>query len=346
MCGCLIGTLPQIPQQNVFLGLPLELMVEEAALLVEKGKYKPVERSTSAIEYLANYVFLREIGAAYIVDDVAAHKTGLKNMLGLDRQRYLAQREVEMRLQAHLHQVANMDRKAKALEKKGLSHILKKGATASSQGTVTPRGNEEPAEAWPEVESAVDTATSTEEPTPATTEAPTPPSDGARELHPSAPLENTLPSANPTASDPATYYAPQNYPYDVNFHETSTKSSYHYHALPSATITLKHLVPKPPQKCYPTYCHLHSHGYFLSPGLRFGSKYMAYPGDPLRFHSHFTVNGLDWDEEISFLDIVGGGRLGTGVKKGWMVGGKNPDHKDKEDEGDGVRVFSVEWGGF
>lgn len=37
MCGCLIGTLPQVPQQNVFLGLPLELMIEEAALLLEKG---------------------------------------------------------------------------------------------------------------------------------------------------------------------------------------------------------------------------------------------------------------------------------------------------------------------
>ena len=35
--GVLIGTLPQIPQQNVFLGLPLELQPEEARLLVEKG---------------------------------------------------------------------------------------------------------------------------------------------------------------------------------------------------------------------------------------------------------------------------------------------------------------------
>ena len=35
--GVLIGTLPQIPQQNVFLGLPLELQAEEARLLVENG---------------------------------------------------------------------------------------------------------------------------------------------------------------------------------------------------------------------------------------------------------------------------------------------------------------------
>ena len=60
------------------------------------------------------------------------------------------------------------------------------------------------------------------------------------------------------------------------------------------------------------------------------------------------MNGLGWDEEISVMDIVGGGRLGTGVKKAWMVGGRDPSWKESENGGemDGVRVFSVEWGGF
>lgn len=35
--GILIGTLPSISQQNVFLGLPLLLMPEEVVLLVENG---------------------------------------------------------------------------------------------------------------------------------------------------------------------------------------------------------------------------------------------------------------------------------------------------------------------
>ena len=52
--GVLIGGLPQAPQQNVFSGIPLELMPEEARLLVEKG-------------------------AAYLVEDVKAHRD---NMLG------------------------------------------------------------------------------------------------------------------------------------------------------------------------------------------------------------------------------------------------------------------------
>jgi len=89
---------------------------------------------------------------------------------------------------------------------------------------------------------------------------------------------------------------------------------------------------------YPLYAHLHGLGYFLSPGLRFGCQYLVYPGDPLRFHSHFLAVGVDWDQEIDLMDIVGGGRLGTGVKKGYLLGGREP-------EGD-VRTFSVEWAGM
>lgn len=37
VCGTLLGTLPHLSQQNVFLGVPLVLLPEEAVLLVEKG---------------------------------------------------------------------------------------------------------------------------------------------------------------------------------------------------------------------------------------------------------------------------------------------------------------------
>lgn len=79
MCGCLSGTLPQIPQQNVFLGLPLELMMEEAALLVEKG-------------------------VAYVVDDQEAHRRGLKAMLEEDKRRFLKERQEEALQEALGHQ--------------------------------------------------------------------------------------------------------------------------------------------------------------------------------------------------------------------------------------------------
>lgn len=82
---------------------------------------------------------------------------------------------------------------------------------------------------------------------------------------------------------------------------------------------------------------------------------------------------VDWDEEIDLLDLIGGGRLGTGVKKGWLLGGL-----EGGDEGGGgsdgvesggtssgsevsvemengkltavekhrVRTFCIEWGGM
>ena len=37
ICGVLTGSLPHLSQQNVFLGVPLVLMPEEAVLLVDIG---------------------------------------------------------------------------------------------------------------------------------------------------------------------------------------------------------------------------------------------------------------------------------------------------------------------
>ncbi|KAF8464156.1 hypothetical protein BDZ91DRAFT_776868 [Kalaharituber pfeilii] len=287
MCGCLIGTLPQIPQQNVFLGLPLELMVEEASLLVEKG-------------------------AAYIVDDLSAHRAGLKSMLDEDKKQYLIQRDSELKTLAEEHQKAALMRKAAVLKKKGLSDLL---TSTSCSGTSTPTRNRQPEpHARNEYQDTEKSSEDANEDNPA--------------LFASAPVNPKLIDLNPT----------------VTFHETKTTSSKPYQQLPAPT-TPAELIPKPSPTRYAIYRHLHSHDYYLSPGIRFGAQFMAYPGDPLRFHSHFVVNGLGWDEEINVMDIVGGGRLGTGVKKGWMVGGVDPAN-DGGDDGGGVRVFSVEWGGF
>lgn len=126
---------------------------------------------------------------------------------------------------------------------------------------------------------------------------------------------------------------------------------------PAATL------PAVKPSSYALFKHLHSLSYFLSPGLRFGCQFSVYPGDPLRFHSHFLAVGTDWDEEIDLLDLVGGGRLGTGVKKGWLIGGVNegesvrlarrrenqPDAGETQPAGSwnsNVRTFCIEWGGM
>jgi tRNA-splicing endonuclease subunit Sen34 len=85
------------------------------------------------------------------------------------------------------------------------------------------------------------------------------------------------------------------------------------------------------------YEYLNREGYWMTPGLRFGCDYTAYPGDPLRFHSHFMVHVEKEGEEVDMLTLVGGGRVATQTRKAWMLAGA----VDGE-----IRVFSIEWAGF
>ncbi|KAH3681104.1 hypothetical protein WICPIJ_007936 [Wickerhamomyces pijperi] len=106
-------------------------------------------------------------------------------------------------------------------------------------------------------------------------------------------------------------------------------------------------------KTYPLYEHLKSSEYYMLPGMRFGGRYVAYPGDPLRYHSHLIVNEVEWEEDIGLLRLVGGGRLSTGVKKVWCIGSSkeveevedstDPEDKEKLEE---IVCYSVEWSGF
>ena len=286
ICGVLIGTLPQIPQQNVFLSLPLELMPEEARLLVEKR-------------------------VAYIVDDAQHQKSGMKALLEEDRLRYLRDLEEQCRKLSLVQATKKEEKREKALQK------LKNSKSKSKAESPLPEQN-------PEAQS----------------------SDAAG-------IEAQLKEADddllfgPTGRQPAS---------DI----VDSKSSGSSGAMISITpATSRGLLPNPSQTqilpdatpSYPLFTHLHSQGYFLSPGLRFGCQYMAYPGDSLRFHSHFLVTSADWDEEIALMDLVAGGRLGTGVKKGYLIGGADTSESVTEDMdvetlAKSVRTFSIEWAGM
>ncbi|CAI4037115.1 hypothetical protein SMKI_01G0740 [Saccharomyces mikatae IFO 1815] len=92
---------------------------------------------------------------------------------------------------------------------------------------------------------------------------------------------------------------------------------------------------------YFLYKALRDQGYVLSPGGRFGGKFIAYPGDPLRFHSHLTIqDAIDYhNEPIDLISMISGARLGTTVKKLWVIGGV-------EEQTNETHFFSVEWAGF
>jgi len=286
--GVLIGTLPQIPQQNVFLGIPLELQPEEARLLVEKG-------------------------IAYIVDDLARHKNAYSSMTASEKTTY------RNSLRSQGEDIAKASAQAK---EKRSAQALQKATTQ------TPT----PTEPEPAPLSEDDSLFTPPSPPPSHPPSPTLSHTSSSAFQPwlitpstSSLLPLPTPLATPPTSQPTTP--------------------------PLPTVSLP---------SYALFTHLHAHDYYLSPGLRFGCQFLVYPGDPLRFHSHFLANGLGWDEEIGLLDLVGGGRLGTGVKKGWLVGGRveveggggdgveGGDHGGDADGGrEGkVRTFCIEWGGM
>ena len=145
---------------------------------------------------------------------------------------------------------------------------------------------------------------------------------------------------------------------------TSSKG-YHAYAMTPAASYPPLLAPSPEtQKQFPAvnlasyalFKYLYERSYVLSPGLRFGCRFLVYPGDPLRYHSHFLANSYDWDQEIDLLDIISGGRLGTGVKKSFLISGTDLIDKKSgvhaEHQGDYVehhnrtRTFCIEWGGM
>ncbi|KAF1846774.1 tRNA-splicing endonuclease-like protein subunit sen34, partial [Cucurbitaria berberidis CBS 394.84] len=308
ICGVLIGTIPNLSQQNVFLGVPLELMPEEARVLVESG-------------------------AAYVVDDVKVHRKGFGEMTRQDRLKYLEEMDRRGDEVAREHSDKAEKRKDRALKEKGLRvnmverqqelSVPERPTTdeaaqpdhssveASDLGFIMKGSSFEVSFApkYPDIQQSAAETTLFDSSSVAT-----------RSIHKSTPVQKHF--ITPTTSQVAL--------------PTPSRDSSPLPAVPNS---------------YPLFRYLHSRGYFHMPGLRFGCHYNVYPGDPLRYHSHFAATGMAWDQEFDLLDVVGGGRLGTGTKKAYMIGGEDSEAGkhgkgvgiDKSDSQKSVRAFSIEW---
>ncbi len=284
--GVLIGTLPQFPQQNIFLGLPLQLQPEEARLLVEKN-------------------------VAYIVDGLSWHSMGMQSMTSAQKASFKGA------LQRDGKQAA---KKADMKREMARENVMKEHQDRfRTYGQDTPEiGHESTVGGKNEDESLFN--------------------------HPST--SNCAQMRIPTSKAPGAE--------TDSWIITPTTSS---PPLQAPAVDQSSKLPLVRSSSYALFKHLHSLGYFLSPGLRFGCQFLVYPGDPLRFHSHFLAVATDWDEEFDLLDLVGGGRLGTGVKKGWLIGGFEEEGSAEatvcrgnqlasvEPNGK-VRTFCIEWGGM
>jgi tRNA-splicing endonuclease subunit Sen34 len=282
ICGVLIGSIPLAAQQNVFSGLPLELLPEEARLLLEKR-------------------------IVYVVDDAAAHEQ-MSHLTLEARQTCLKDVEVKKIASAKAAREQSLNMKKIHFEK-ARAKLAPKEIGKDKNKAATLDGGADGGSTGPDDLLFGPTETST----PVRSSTPAFPSPGSiAELadRPLVPNEHT-----PTTSYPPLVASPNGTSQDI----------------PEATSS------------YYLYAHLHSKGYFMSPGLRFGCQFVAYPGDPLRYHSHFLSVSKEWDEPIDLIDIVGGGRLGTGVKKGYLLGGLEEAEDNNKGGEKPVRTFCFEW---
>ncbi|KAI8999004.1 hypothetical protein BD414DRAFT_476685 [Trametes punicea] len=81
-------------------------------------------------------------------------------------------------------------------------------------------------------------------------------------------------------------------------------------------------------------------GHFMGGGIKFGGDFLVYPGDPLRYHSHFVATVIESPTApLTPMEVVAHGRLGTATKKSHLF--CEWDERKQE-----VTYFSVEWAGF
>lgn len=273
LCSVFVGTMPQAPQQSVFMGLPVELMAEEARVLVDKQ-------------------------VAHVVDDSSYHPARIA--AGNDAEYLEAVKAVGRDAGQQMRELIEM-KKAQFAGKAS----SKKKEKAQKQSDMAPPASE--------AEQA----------------------DADAALFDAAPRPQHAPSEESSRKKPRAA---------EEWTSTLTTSRALNQPLPDMNV-MPAAVDVP--RGYPLYAHLHHKGYYMMPGIRFGCDYNVYPGDPLKFHSHFQATGYGWDDEIDLLDIVTAGRLGTNVKKSFLIGAEVPSSESSAaatDEGKpDVRAFSIEW---
>lgn len=230
LTGTFTGTLPLIPQQNVFLGLPLQLLDEEVIYLVRRG-------------------------LAVVVSEQESYTTAGQDEIA----DWNAAWEIDRR-----------EQQAQAWQDKML---LKARYTKTSQ----------------------DLTAAASQPT--------------EEQLATLPWHYTIPSSSAVvrSSDTGrdhklTWYTPRVY---TKLSKLQQVYAYPTNAAEVGSVAL--------------FEHLKSQGMWCMSGLRFGGHFSVYPGDPLRYHSHYTAQLVLPSDHISMAHLIANGRLGTAVKKTHLI---------------------------
>ncbi|KAL1409497.1 tRNA-splicing endonuclease subunit [Vanrija albida] len=291
--GLRTGTLPGVQQQNGFLGLPVTLMPEETALLVNTGRAHLVPVPSAIAPPSAELV---------------AQRTAQR----IARSRALAER---MRADEEARAVASKAKFEAAGEKARLKREERQRKKAeAARAAALAAGEEVPAEVGAVLSGSVATP-----PPPPAAAPPTPTAENTNifTVVPGAPVLDAL---VPRAAEAPPLPTPH-FPFPAAVRDSALADSF---------------------------AALHTRGYRMGLGPRFGGEWLIYPGDYLRYHAHFTSQVIVRDDPIRPAEIVAWGRLGTGTKKAGLLccwdDGKTGDEK-VDGPGD-VEFYSLEWANF
>nr|CAD7399780.1 unnamed protein product [Timema cristinae] len=89
---------------------------------------------------------------------------------------------------------------------------------------------------------------------------------------------------------------------------------------------------------YNTFKTLWEQGHFITPGQKFGGDFLAYPGDPVKFHAQFLIICVERTSALPMSEIVAFGRLGSSVRKTVVIASSSSDQKS-------VVFQSINWSG-
>lgn len=287
ICGILVGTLPHLSQQNVFLGIPLLLMPEEVVLLVEND-------------------------LAVLINDPRAHPEPHIQQI----QKWNAEQQEAIKGQIALAEAKNVKENGPVNSRSTSEEALQKR-----------RAREEKRLA--QAAKTTETAAVSEFPTPLL-------------MHESEPVSHDAPV------DPGIQSAAASIPHTVVIPGASSSLEWYnpdahaYTTIEAAKAADVWDYPSTLQeraRCG-VFRDLWEQGYFMGGGIKFGGDYLVYPGDPLRYHSHFAASILESSTcSLRPMEIVAHGRLGTATKKAHLLCGWNDEKKD-------VSFLSIEWAGF
>lgn len=299
--GILTGSLPLLPQQNAYLGVPLQLMPEEVALLLERK-------------------------AAILVDDAAAHPSSITGSEMIEEQWQQWEREKQTAImQQRYHAFRESQRHRKRFEK-ALAQSRQPGTSSNSAGkSAVQKVKKSLADASFELQVHDDELSDPDEVA----------MEGFSYHHTTYNTSKGLP-----------WYRDLIRSSEQNEEDTAKSQALAKILDEAAGSDRRHRLAR-----RRIFSHLNTEKHFyISCGLRFGGDFVVYPGDPFRYHSHFTLTvPRDTEAQIPAAKLIADGRLGTAVKKVHVIGTTAAAANDQsvgEDKQAQPVYYSLTWAGF